>query len=337
MPTESCFEARLSAIGARTTLAGLLIAHVGDWPRYVQYFVRSLSPNAEVITAYFLSPTPPPTSGCRNCVWLPLDLTMMAARISRFLGVNDSWAMVLAANKHKAARKLCDTRVFVASLFPEVARRHQWVGYSDYDLALADLTTELRSLDLEGFDVLSVDHTTYRKFSNGPFHLTRVHHAASVWKHSAIWRDVLRNPEYMVFDEWWGPNPNQSMDAVYKRLFQAGQLKIKWLSLPILDDHELGPSGPPLEPPPPRLNASEWHDYEVVLSPNGTLTAEYDNGQRRCTCNGATLACTVNQPLDFHSRFSMFHFLRNKRGDQKLMRAHEAEDRTLVWSSCDKT
>ena len=186
--TEPCFVSRLSSAIASTssthasTLAAFIVVHIGSWPSHASLYVRSVAANAAIVTAYFLSPAPPPLmEACSNCVWLPTSLELLSGRVTRLLLATDRPASapqpqprrefhvlhdayLRGSRKARASwlpRKLMELRPLWASLFPELALRHEWIGYSDTDLILGNLTKGLRgALDSSLHDVLNVGRGT---------------------------------------------------------------------------------------------------------------------------------------------------------------------------------
>ena len=92
---------------------------------------------------------------------------------------------------------MCDLRPLLARLFPELAARHQWLGWIDYDMVLGTgLSTDTLALDERGDIVFPGD----RPPCNGNFFAMRTaSDAIDAWRNSAIWRDVLKTKEYYAF------------------------------------------------------------------------------------------------------------------------------------------
>ena len=98
-------------------------------------------------TSYFLSPLPPPlVETCHNCVWLPTSLAVLQGRVTRLLGHSNHFVRRAKARDVWLPRKLMDLRPLLASLFPEVAQQHEWVGYTDTDIVLGNLSKGLSTL-----------------------------------------------------------------------------------------------------------------------------------------------------------------------------------------------
>ena len=351
---EDCFSdgfsAQISDLPAVGPPAGFFIMQVGKWPPYTELFVRSVAANAASLTVYFLTlgtgaqhPTPPDgTRACGNCVWLQLNISGLASRVSFLLGGGRSVFDGADATDKWLPSKMGDLRVFGASLFPRLARRHQWVGWLDYDMVLGTgLTREILSLAPQHHDLL---YAGDRPPCNGNFFLMRSAAGVSdAWRLTTIWRDVLQDQRQMRFDEWWGPNANKSLCVVYQRLIKAGRIRPKTLVLkPLLDD-ELVARGAFFLPPKTRHEAAAsdvaWHEYEVRWSDEGRVTAMYSSGNRSCRCTTRALKChnsATRQPIREPTECAYFHFLRFKRANSSWWRPQRSGRTTTdsLWTSC---
>lgn len=120
------------------TPAALLHIQLGaPWPSYLAFILRAAASNAGV-SFYFLGPELD-TRACPNCHRLPLDAPALLARIQAFLHLP-------ATLVNLTPRKLCDLKPMWPALFPELSARHDWIGWSDYDILYGNLSSELSSL-----------------------------------------------------------------------------------------------------------------------------------------------------------------------------------------------
>ena len=124
--------------------AALLYLQIGAaWPPWITYIMRAAAANGPLVDFYFLGPPPPreALAACRNCLHLPLDVDALLGRVDRFLGLPRG-SVVL----DDRGRKLCDMKPMWAAIFPELTARHTFIGYSDHDILLGDLASEVARL-----------------------------------------------------------------------------------------------------------------------------------------------------------------------------------------------
>ena len=176
--------------------AGLLHLQLGPWPRWTNFLLQSAAANGRAVNYYFLGSSKLNTERCANCVWLPLSYEWLSARVEARLGVR------MASKELFSARKLCDLKPMWPSLLPELAQRHEWIGYADLDVLFGNLAAEVGRLDAE--DDLLVPQNFYpQPLANGNMLLMRsVPRILEAFRHSSEWRTMLASPAYAVFDEW---------------------------------------------------------------------------------------------------------------------------------------
>jgi hypothetical protein len=132
------WESAVADLPSLGSVAGLLYLQVGAaWPPYVSFILRAASANA-AISFYFLGPELD-TSACPNCFRLPLDEAFVLERIETQLNITRDSVQL-------APRKLCDLKPMWPAMFPELASRHAWIGYSDYDILYGNLASEVANL-----------------------------------------------------------------------------------------------------------------------------------------------------------------------------------------------
>ena len=154
--------------------AGLIYLQIGAaWPPWTQFIVRAAAANRASLDFYFLGAPlgGAQLAGCPNCISLPLNEDALLERVARHLALPRG-SVVLDNRGRKvrtaqraagcAARRrvrprptspcacacpqLCDMKPMWAALFPELTRRHEFIGYSDHDILLGDLSSEVARL-----------------------------------------------------------------------------------------------------------------------------------------------------------------------------------------------
>lgn len=202
----------LSQLGANARRAGLLYVHFGPWPPWLWVLAQGAAVQAATINFYFIGDPLPLDLAAEcpmNCHWLPLNSHGLLDRIELLLNVSRSNVSgIVDANGaplggYYGTRKLCDLKPFWPALFPELTSRHEWIGYADDDIVFGDLASEVAHLGKE--DELLVPVAFYPEpLANGNFLLMRANlKMVHAYRRSA-WRQVLRSPFYMRFDEWGG-------------------------------------------------------------------------------------------------------------------------------------
>ena len=131
------WDSALERLPPLSPAAGLLHLQLGTWPQYMSFILRAASANAAV-SFYFLGPELD-TRACANCFRLPLDEALVLERLEIHLNITRDTVWL-------APRKLCDLKPMWAALFPELASRHAWIGYSDYDILYGNLAGEVAQL-----------------------------------------------------------------------------------------------------------------------------------------------------------------------------------------------
>ena len=217
--------------------AALIYLQIGAaWPPWTPFIVNAAASNGPVLDFYFLGP-PLDLSRCVNCVHLPLDEHAMLERVARFLGLPRG-AVVL----DERGRKLCDMKPMWAALFPELTARHEFIGYSDHDILLGNLASEVRRLSDED-DMLTPLAWFPQPLTNGNLLLVRtVPKMVHAFRRSPVWRDALRQRSIWVFDEHWGTaaglqsGSGGSMHHVYHAMLLGGELRVRPTSKILVQD-----------------------------------------------------------------------------------------------------
>mmetsp|Transcript_6343 Transcript_6343/g.21016 ORF Transcript_6343/g.21016 Transcript_6343/m.21016 type:complete len:263 (+) Transcript_6343:97-885(+) len=188
-----------------TTTAGIFHVWLGPaWPPYLNLVLHAAAANRRA-TFYFVGPPLPPGSAIGNVVSLDgRNGTLLRERIATHLGVSI----------RLTHRKMCDLKPTWPALFPELARLHEWVGFSDLDVVYGDLDGEIARLQ-EGDELLVPAGMYPQPLANGNLMLFRsTHKLLHAWERIPGWRTALADPRYRALDEWWGVRPSFS-DILY--------------------------------------------------------------------------------------------------------------------------
>lgn len=211
----------------KRTKAALLYLQLGPWPPYIKYVVRSAAANRGT-TFYFLGPHFEELEECANCVWLPFDLPFAKARIETLLGIRGEELT------HIYPTKLCDLKPMWPTLFPELAGLHEWIGFADHDIIFGDLDSEIEAVR-EDVDLLVPKGFFPQPLANGNLMLFRTtSKMLQAFKNGGNWQEVVRNHNYLGFDEWWGVKP--SMMEILAEMQLGGELRAAPTLRPLLQD-----------------------------------------------------------------------------------------------------
>jgi hypothetical protein len=212
--------------------AGLIYVQIGAaWPPWLDFIARAAASNGPLIEFYFLGPALPatrPVAACANCVQLPLDEEALLGRVATHLGLPRG-SVALDAR----GRKLCDMKPMWAALFPELTRRHEFIGYSDHDILLGDLQSEVAALGPS--ELLLTPMAWFpQPLTNGNLLLVRtVPRMVHAYRRSPVWKQALRQRSIWVFDEHWGTaaglqsGGGGSMHHVYHEMLLNGEVAMR--------------------------------------------------------------------------------------------------------------
>ena len=217
--------------------AGLIYVQIGAaWPPWTPFIIRAAAANRANLEFYFLGPRPAEPM-CPNCIHLPLDADALLGRVSRFLGLPKG-----SVELDNRGRKLCDMKPMWASLFPELTSRHEFIGYSDHDILLGDLATEVGKLSADD-EMLTPLAWFPQPLTNGNLLLVRTTpKMVFAYRRSPAWRAALRQKSIWVFDEHWGTaaglqsSGGGSMHHVYHNMLLSGELKVRPTSRLLVQD-----------------------------------------------------------------------------------------------------
>jgi len=224
------FPAALRAIRDRPgtpTKAALLYVQLGPWPPYIKYVVKSAAANVGT-TFYFIGPKFEELDTCANCAWLPFDLRFAKTRIQTLLGVNTQ------DMAHLYPAKLCDLKPMWPTLFPELTSRHEWIGFADHDIIFGDLDAEIDAVR-EDADLLVPKGFHPQPLANGNLMLFRTtKKMIQAFKGAGNWGAVIRDKNYLGFDEWWGVKP--SMMEILVDMHLSGEITAAPTLRPLIQD-----------------------------------------------------------------------------------------------------
>ena len=232
-----------------------------DWPAWLPALEASARANARSVTYYFAGP--PANLSCANCVSVPTTLDGLLGRVEAHLGV----ARATVASKKQVKHLVCDLKPMWPALFPELASRHEFVGYADLDVIFGDLAAEVDALG-PGDDLLAPSAWYPAPLANGNFLLFR-RERADLFRAFDGWRDAVTATGYFVYDEWHGPRPERSFMHALLESHLAGRLRPRPTRQLLLQD--VAGAGN-LWDPPARV--------ELAWS-GGALVAAYDGP---CVC-----------------------------------------------------
>jgi hypothetical protein len=224
------FPAALKAVKDRLgtpTKAAILYLQMGPWPPYIKYVVKSAAANNGT-TFYFLGPHFEEVDDCANCAWLPFDINLAKTRIQANLGVS------VSDMDHLYPAKLCDLKPAWPTLFPELATRHEWIGFADHDIIFGDLDSEVNAVSQDA-DLLVPKGFYPQPLANGNLMLFRTtKKMLQAFKNAGNWEDVVRDHNYLGFDEWWGVKP--SMMEILVDMHLKGKITVAPTLRPLIQD-----------------------------------------------------------------------------------------------------
>lgn len=213
--------------------AGVIYVQIGaEWPPWIEFIARSAAANSPTVVFYFLGlPLPAgAAAACANCITLPLSVDAMLGRVATHLGLPRG-----SVELDNRGRKLCDMKPMWAALFPELTARHEFIGYSDHDILLGDLQSEVRALRPTEH-VLTPMAWFPQPITNGNLLLVRtIPTMVHAFRRSPQWRQALRQRAIWVFDEHWGTSGG-SMHHVYHGMLLRGEIVVRPTSRMLVQD-----------------------------------------------------------------------------------------------------
>jgi hypothetical protein len=203
--------------------------------------LRSLSTNSR-INFYLLSEQPPPGRLPANVFFRNWTLDALYARLSQTVGLrlpngsadlrSDSRTSAgpgFLAGRDISGSKVNDLKPMWGEAFSsDLLSGYEWWGYMQDDLLLGDMTADWAMASrssLASADVVTPYPSPFN--SSGVLMLFRnAPHVRTLWRRSADAAAVLRDPRYLVFDEWWGASKD-NMAAVLSRESAAGRVRLR--------------------------------------------------------------------------------------------------------------
>jgi hypothetical protein len=211
------------------------------WPATMPLLLRSLSTNTR-IDFYLLSEQPPAARLPANVHFRNWTLDALYARLSQTVGLrlpngsadlrSDSRTSAgpgFLAGRDISGSKVNDLKPLWGEAFgADLLAGYDWWGYMQDDVLLGDLTADWAMASpaaLAAADVIAPYPPPFN--SSGVLMLFRnAPRISSLWRRSADAAAVLRDPRYLVFDEWWGMSKD-NMAAVLFRESRSGQVRLR--------------------------------------------------------------------------------------------------------------
>ena len=270
--TSSCIKPALSQPGNAQPSLCLLLARWGGWPGWFALILRTMELNPTV-QFHLLGDKPPKSTMPRNARFHRVRSSELVSRVRAATGVRPP-KFALTGWGHTA--KVNDIKPLFGVLFAELLQRCEWWATMQDDMLLGSVRAFLSAELLARHDLVSPLPAPF--FHSGPFMAYRNTEVVNrLWQRSADWQWMLRTPEYVTFDEWWGPAADRdNMPHVVHREAAAGRVRVytpplwrpgrqRWM----LEDFVHGPNG------------SRWFDESLaVVWRRGRLRAG-DGVQRR--------------------------------------------------------
>lgn len=211
------------------------------WPATMHLLLRSLSTNRR-IDFYLLSEQPPSGRLPANVHFRNWTLDALYARLSQTVGLrlpngsadlrSDSRTSAgpgFLAGRDISGSKVNDLKPMWGDAFgADLLAGYDWWGYMQDDVLLGDMSADWAMASraaLAAADVITPYPAPFN--SSGVFMLFRnAPQIRSLWRRSADAAAVLRDPRYLVFDEWWGLSKD-NMAVVLSRESGAGRVRLK--------------------------------------------------------------------------------------------------------------
>lgn len=196
------WEKQLKLLPKAQPPAGIIYMQIGSWPPWMPFLLASTAANT-LVTFYFIGGSPIDVSAdCKHCTWLPLNESGFRQRLKSFVGVELRRRSKKGKEVQLVGKKLNDLKPAIGVLFPELAQRHKWIGFSDPDVILGNISHEVSLLRDEN-DLFVPMERFPEPLANGNFMLLRCRpNILNAFRRSRRWREVFQSPKPMAFDEW---------------------------------------------------------------------------------------------------------------------------------------
>ena len=165
----------------------LLLPYYGQWPSYLQIFLRSLERN-NIIEAALISDLPSPANIPSNCVLIPLSMDDLRLRIQRYISKDATL---------DSPYKLCDYKPAYAEIFPDLVDGYSYWAFGDLDLVYGNISKCLPP-NWDEYDIL-----TFRiEWISGAFTiLANNFFVNSLYRQSLSFPQIFESIRYTGFDE----------------------------------------------------------------------------------------------------------------------------------------
>jgi len=120
------------------------------------------------------------------------------------------------------------------TLFPELTSVHEWIGFADHDIIFGDLDSEVNAVR-DDADLLVPKGFFPQPLANGNLMLFRTtRKMLQAFKNAGNWEAIIRDHNYLGFDEWWGVKP--SMMEILVDMHLAGKITAAPTIRPLIQD-----------------------------------------------------------------------------------------------------
>mmetsp|Transcript_15352 Transcript_15352/g.29949 ORF Transcript_15352/g.29949 Transcript_15352/m.29949 type:complete len:468 (-) Transcript_15352:444-1847(-) len=233
-PTKASTSLNATKKSVRQNSVGLLILRWGGWPPWYPLVLKTMSTNHN-IDFHLLSDTPPAQTPLPRNVYfhnvsvnnllrrftLIAQSKLTSLRIGGLLGTNSNTM---------SASKISDLKPMLGEVYQDLLQPYLYWGYLQEDVLLGNLQTCLQPLmdsrqtGRSGYDVIS-PYGLPGLSSSGVFMLFRNDRFVNrLWRRSADAQRVLSDPNYLVWDEWWG-TLKDPFPSVIARESKMGRLR----------------------------------------------------------------------------------------------------------------
>jgi hypothetical protein len=167
---------------------GIIVVYFGQWPDWINYFIRSCERNTEIDFIMF-NDSQTSLSHYKNIRNVSLTLDEFNILASKKLGFK-----VRLNNPYK----ICDFKPAIGRIFEDYLKGYYYWGFSDVDLIFGDLRRLMRRIINKGYDFISL----YRGFISAPFFVVKNNsYLNSVYEKIKDYRYYLCRNEYCGIDE----------------------------------------------------------------------------------------------------------------------------------------
>ena len=128
-------------------------------------------------------------------------------------------------SKNNAARKLCDLVPMWPALFPELSRRHAFIGISEHDMLPGNLSAEFSRLRDEDDMMLPLERFP-QPLTDANFMVYRsIPKMLHAYRRVPNWQQVVTSNVHLRFDEWVVEPP--SIMVAFQQMLMASELRVQ--------------------------------------------------------------------------------------------------------------